>query len=383
MKNKLNKNIILNILLILIGLGILIWATVEFKIHADYETTYVIRDNVEVEQLSKYSPHLKGTSADSPIYIMKGEQPGPSLLVIGGTHPNEPSGVVSATLLLENLNVTRGTVYIMTEANGSAMDNTLVQEGTNQFYSIETSFGKRTFKYGSRATSFTEQWPNPEIYVHPQSDQKLSTGDAGNLNRAYPGVKNGTLTEQIAYGIVEMIKQNDITVTIDLHEASPEYLTNNALVSHDNPLAVDIAAKAWLKLEFQGVEIKLEQSPQNLRGLTHRELGDYTDTLVFLLETSNASQGRLRGAFTNDLIVTGKDKFYDKAEELGLLFAKPVHLDERVARHVASIVAIVDSYNDGLGSGELGEFVVTNIPSYDEIMINGVGHYLLDPTLYE
>lgn len=378
-KLKEKKTIILNIVLIVIGLGVLVWAAIEFKIHADYETVYVVRDGIEVENLSKYSPNLKGTSADSEIYILRGNQEGPSVLIIGGTHPNEPSSNLTATLMLENINVEKGTVFIITEANGSAMTNTLPQEGTRQFYDIETPFGSRRFKFGSRATSFVDQWPNPEIYVHPHSDQKLSSGDAGNLNRAYPGVKNGTITEQIAYGIIQLIKENDITVTIDLHEASPEYLTNNALVSHDSPLAMDIAAKAFLTLEFQGITIKSEVSPKNLRGLTHREVGDYTDSLAFLLETSNASQGRLRGAFTKDLIITGEDKFYDKAEELGLLFAAPVHINERVARHAASIMAILKGFNDSAASAEKGTFVINNVPTYDEIIQNGVGHYLLNP----
>lgn len=378
-KFKKHKTLILNIVLIVLGVVVLVWAGIEFKIHANYETTYVIRDGIEVENLSKYSPNLKRTSADSEIYILRGNQPGPSVLIIGGTHPNEPSSNLTATLLLENIEVEKGTVFIITEGNGSAMANTFPQEGTRQFYEIETPFGSRKFKFGSRATSFTDQWPNPEIYVHPQSDQKLSSGDAGNLNRAYPGVKNGTITEQIAYGIIELIKQNDITITIDLHEASPEYLTNNAIVSHDNAVAMDIAAKAFLTLEFQGITIKAETSPKNLRGLTHREIGDYTNSLAFLLETSNASQGRLRGAFTKDLIVTGEDKFYDKADELGLLFAAPVHINERVARHTASIMAILKGFNETAMAVEKGTFVINNVPSYNNIIQNGVGYYLLDP----
>lgn len=379
--NKDKKTIILNIILIIVGLVIFVWATVEFKIHEKYETVYVVRDFIKTEKLSKYSPNLKNTSADSEIYILEGTEIGPSVLIIGGTHPNEPSSNLTATLLLENMNVVKGKVYIITEANGSAIRNTFPQEGTRQFYDIETPFGKRRFKFGSRATSFTDQWPNPEIYVHPHSDQKLSSGDAGNLNRAYPGVKNGTITEQIAYGIIELIKQNDITVTIDLHEASPEYLTNNAIVSHDNPIAMDIAAKAFLTLGFEGIDIKAETSPKNLRGLTHREVGDYTNSLAFLLETSNASQGRLRGAFTKDLIVTGEDKFYKKADELGLLFAKPVHINERVARHTRTVMAILKGFNDNNTASKNGtfKFEINNVPSYEDIINNGVGNYLLNP----
>lgn len=391
--NLFNKhqNLLVNIALLIIGVILLVFGSISFLSYSKHKTDYVIREDVvsRIEKLSKYSPNLKNTSADSDIYIIEGELPGPSLLILGGTHANEPSSNLTATMWLENLKVERGTVFIITETNASAMTNTLPQEGSRQFYEIETPFGKRIFKFGSRASSFGSQWPNPEIYVHRESGQKLSSGDARNLNRAYPGAKNGNLTEQIAYGIVELINHYDINITIDLHEASPEYLTNNAIVHMDSDEARNVAASAYIELEIQDIRISVESSPASLRGLTHRELGDVTNTMAFLLETSNASQGRLRGAFTKELIVTGQDKFYKKAEELGLLFAPPVHINERVGRHTATISAIVNGYNklmdqngrrDGLTQDEIKElqFSLSNIPTYNEVLTNGVGNYLLE-----
>ena len=46
-----------------------------------------------------------------------------------------------------------------------------------------------------------------------------------NINRTYPGVKDGTMTEQISYAITNMINTLDIDMEMDLHEASPEYPT--------------------------------------------------------------------------------------------------------------------------------------------------------------
>ena len=57
-----------------------------------------------------------------------------------------------------------------------------------------------------------------------------------NINRAYPGVKDGTLTEQIAYAITNMINTLDIDMEMDLHEASPEYPTINATVAHERAM---------------------------------------------------------------------------------------------------------------------------------------------------
>ena len=113
--------------------------------------------------------------------------------------------------------------------------------------------------------------------------------------------------------------------------------------------------------------------------MTHRELGDYTDTLAFLLETSNASQGKIRGAFTEELVLNGSDKFYDKALEKGIgkiLYAPPVSLDERVARHVYTIYEIIQAYNKYYGTEQLGELKVNGFPGYQDVLTNGIGHYL-------
>ena len=46
---------------------------------------------------------------------------------------------------------------------------------------------------------------------------------------------------------------------------------------------------------MEDLDYSLEISPPSFRGLTHREWGDYSDTLAILMETANASQGRIRG----------------------------------------------------------------------------------------
>ncbi|MFA6627115.1 MAG: succinylglutamate desuccinylase [Bacilli bacterium] len=378
LENK-RTNLIITLLLVL-GSLVVVWVTgkqyYDFR-HDDYQFS---GPNVtRVEKFSDYNPNLINTIGDSDIFVIEGSvsSNGPSLLILGGTHPNEPSGQLTSVLFLENLEVEVGTVYIITEANRSAYSATNPQEGSPMYYDIPTDNGVRTFKYGSRATSFVDQWPNPDIFVHPASGQKLSNQDTRNLNRSYPGRIDGYYTERVAYAITQLIIQNDITMTIDLHEASPEYMTNNAIVAHPGA-AMNIASHAYLYLELAGITIKTETSPSNLRGLSHRELGLYTDTLAFLCETSNASQGRIHGIFTEDLIVSGEDKFYQKAEELGLLAARPTTIHERVARHMATIIQIVDSYNAIYNptNQDNQSLIIQNMPSYSDVMTNGIGKYL-------
>lgn len=375
-------NILISSLFLVFTLVIAIVTGKQFYDFRNYKTEVYVREGIKTEKLSKYFPKLEGTIGDSEIYIIEGEEEGGSLLIIGGTHPNEPAGQLTSILFLENLEVKKGKVFIITEANRSAYAHSYPQEGAPFFYTIETNYGERKFKFGARATSPSDQWPFPDVYVHKSSGQKMSSHDTRNLNRAYPGDPNGTYTEQVAYAIKELIVQNDITITIDLHEASPEYLTNNAIVAHDRAIGIADPVASMVLINY--FNIKAELSPKNLRGLSHRELGDHTKSLVFLLETSNASQGKYRGRFTEDLIVTGEDKFYKKAEELGLLYAAPVHINERVGRHTQSILEIINFYNNyWVNKGRVREdgyvyqpIELANIPNYNDILNNGVGYYL-------
>ena len=166
--SKKQKGILYSSCFIILALVITFWSGKNFYDFAHYETEFAIRENVvtRVEKFSKYSPRLKGTVGDSNIYVIEGAEPGPSILIIGGTHPNEPAGQVAATVLLENLTVERGTVYIITEANRSAYTHSHPQEASIQYFGIETPYGVRTFKFGSRATNTNQQCPNPDVYVH-------------------------------------------------------------------------------------------------------------------------------------------------------------------------------------------------------------------------
>ena len=126
--------------------------------------------------------------------------------------------------------------------------------------------------------------------------------------------------------------------------------------------------------------MRLEPSPENLRGLMHREWGDSTDVLAILLETCNPSAGRFRGRTDEALILTGADKAYEKAYELGRLYcsyetgAKP--MANRVARHVTTTQLLADNLEfvrEGKG------VVLEGLPRYQELSDLGVGAFLSEP----
>ncbi|NLD34352.1 MAG: succinylglutamate desuccinylase [Clostridiales bacterium] len=329
----------------------------------------------EVRKLSDYFAPLKGTRGDTDIYVLKGEGDGGRVLVLGGTHANEPSGYLAAVVLVEKAKVTAGELFVIPRANNSAFTHNDSQEGAPLYLHLTNPAGEeRAFRYGSRATNVIDQWPDPDVYEHASSGQQLSGSETRNLNRGYPGRADGNLTEQMCYAITEMIKKEDIGLTFDLHEASPEYPVIHATVAHEK--AMDIAAIGSFELDMLGIAMALEPSPVNLRGLTHRELGDYTDTYPLLMETANASQGRLRGATNEKLALDGKDKFYVAAEKLGMLYVpydeNGHSIEERVGRHLQGILSYTTAYSDFSGN----VVTIENVPGYEEVMASTVGNFL-------
>lgn len=328
--------------------------------------------------LSDYNENLKGTFGDSTVYVMEGKKEGGTFLVLGGTHPNEPSGHMAAITLIESGQVEAGTVYVIPRTDNSGFTHNDPQEGSPHFFHIESKSGTREFVFGSRASNPIDQWPDPDVYTH-SSGQTLSGSEMRNINRTYPGVKDGTLTEQMSYAITNMINTLDIDMTMDLHEASPEYPTINATVAHER--AMTMASMGILELQMAGINMSLEPSPVSLHGLTHRELGDHTNTLALLMETGNPSQGRLHGKIDENLVLTGKDKCYMKAAELGYLYIpydeNGAPLEMRVGRHLQGLTEYTRAFTDMYGA-EKGEIIISGIPTYTDLTEGGhkLGEYL-------
>ncbi len=346
------------------------------KMHEE-EAVYPSSHLTTKKRLSDYFPGLKNSPGDSSVYIFEGQKEGGTLLILGGTHPNEPAGFITAILLVENIEVKQGRVIIVPRANNSGFMHSDPQEGNPQRYSLGTPSGSRWFRYGSRLTNPIHQWPDPVLYVNP-AGQKLSGTESRNLNRSYPGRKHGSLTEKIAYAIMRLIDEEKTDLAVDLHEAAPEYPVINAIVFHEN--SAELAVITLMTLQMEGVDIRLEASPRNLRGLSHREWGDFSKTHAILLETANTSHGRLKGKPSATLIINGKDKNYQKAAQLGRLFVPfdedGIPLKQRVSRHLASLRALVSGlyelYPDLL-------IQIQNVPSPTDVEQAGVGAFLRPP----
>jgi hypothetical protein len=372
-----NPHILRGALLLLLTASICFTAGSSFRSLWQPDVLYPSADLTKIVRLSEYFPALKDSPGDTQVYIFQGEEQGANLLIVGGTHPNEPAGFVSSVLIAENLKVNKGKVIIVPQANQSGFSHNDPFEANPQRFPIQTPHGPRWFRYGSRLTNPIHQWPDPTLYANP-SGQRLAGVESRNLNRNYPGRENGNLTEKIAWGYLQLIAQEKIDLAVDLHEAAPEYPVVNAIVFHES--GAELAAWTHMELQMQDLEFRLEESPPSLRGLSHREWGDTAAIPAFLFESANVSHGRLKGRPTPDLIVTGKDRNYTRAARLGRLFVpydeNGIPLRQRVIRHLAAVQSLLGSWNELFPEKIL---TLQGLPTLEELREQGIGPFLNAP----
>ncbi|TRZ88801.1 succinylglutamate desuccinylase [bacterium] len=333
-----------------------------------------------VRKLSESFQGIKGSVNDANVYVLEGKKPGGSVLLLGGSHPEEPAGRLATWVMTENAVVEQGRVFILNSANRSATTVTRLGGAYPPDFTIKTPWGGQKFRMGDRWSNPLDQWPDPEVYVHYPTRQELAYVDVRNLNRTWPGRPDGTLTERTCYALTKLIDAEKIDIVIDLHEAELQYPVISAIVAHQK--GADLAAMASMMISgSEGFEIGVEYSPEALRGLSHREIGDHTAAISLLLEAPEPFLDATRGRTDRELLLTGKDPFVVRAGKRGLLFEKIDEkgwpIDVRVGRHTSAILQILEVWSDE--KPERG-VVLTGVPRYTEIIEKGVGAFLRDPS---
>ncbi|PIE55031.1 MAG: deacylase [Dethiosulfovibrio peptidovorans] len=362
----------------------------EFMELQNYKESVVVSDAFTKKiMLSDYFEGIKGTGVDTPVYLYDSGVPGGTLIFLGGTHPYEPATMLAAYVVMENISVTKGRVFVIPHANMSASRVGMLGNAYPKFLHVQTSFGPKAYRIGDRASDPLDQWPDPFTYVHYPSKQNLAYTDARNLNRTYPGRPDGNLTEQLAFALMELIRKEKADLYCDTHEASLMYPVVSTYVAHDK--ALDIAMMAAMELSATTFPMKCEASPKSLRGLSHREVGDYTalpeegydGVFAVLMETMEPFIDRVAGKINESLMMEGKDEFLQTASEHGLLYCVPEYNIEfgapmkyRVGRHLSSVAELVRQMNDFFPEKELQ----ASWPEFDDVMANGIGAYLHDPS---
>ena len=349
--------------------------------HRNYKEPVVVSEYItEVKKLSDYFDGVKGTTNDCNVYIFDSGVEGGTYLIWGSTHPEEPAGVMTAALLVENLKVTQGKVIIIDRENNSASTNTRVGEAYPRFFTYETDWGTKVWRFGDRHANQLDSWPDPEVYIHYPSGQTLANVDIRNTNRNWPGKANGLLTERTNYAVMQLIEQEGVDMTLDLHEAELEYTVENTIVVHEKGQSVAAMVSMMLTAETFDVPVGMEFSPVALHGLSHREVGDWSDAASYLVEVAEPMLDRIRGITDEELLMSGKDRFVMMAGDRGLLYA-PIDengwpIEKRVARHVAVATKIME-VNNSVNPDQT--ILIEGIPTYEEIMANGLAPYYHNP----
>lgn len=349
--------------------------------HRNYKEPVVVSEYItEVKKLSDYFDGVKGTTNDCNVYIFDSGVEGGTYLIWGSTHPEEPAGVMTAALLVENLKVTQGKVIIIDRENNSASTNTRVGEAYPRFFTYETDWGTKVWRFGDRHANQLDSWPDPEVYIHYPSGQTLANVDIRNTNRNWPGKANGLLTERTNYAVMQLIEQEGVDMTLDLHEAELEYTVENTIVVHEKGQSVAAMVSMDLTANTFDVPVGMEFSPTALHGLSHREVGDWSDAASYLVEVAEPMLDRIRGITDEELLMSGKDRFVMMAGDRGLLYA-PIDengwpIEKRVARHVAVATKIIE-VNNSVNPDQT--ILIEGIPTYEEIMENGLAPYYHNP----
>jgi len=365
----------------IVGLLLLITSGVSFYESRHLKEPVVISEGVtQVVKLSRYFSGIQGTANDCNVYVLEGTEPGATLCILGGTHPEEPGGQLAAWLFAENAMMKKGRLIVVLSANRSATTVTRVGGAYPPDFTITTPWGGQIFRLGDRWSNPLDQWPDPEVYIHYPSGQYLAYVDIRNLNRCWPGRPNGTLTEKTCYALMEMIRKEKVDIVIDLHEAELQYPVISTIVAHEK--GQELATFVSMTLtDMEGFKMGMEFSPKNLHGLSHREIGDYSDAISLLFEAPEPFLDATRGKTTREQLLTGKDEFVMKAGKHGLLFEKIDEkgwpIDVRVGRHTSAVLQTMVSWTEAHPEKPL---LCENVPRYAEIIEKGIGVFLHDPS---
>lgn len=145
------------------------------------------------------------------VYRLETHKEGPKVVIIGGIHGDEEAGFLAAEQLLESHDFFIGEVLLIPRANKVATELKQRYPGINK----GGVYGE--YKYSD-------------------------------LNRSLPGNEEGTMTEQIAFELVKLIKEFDPEYIIDLHESLRSYSSDRSRLG--DSLIYSNGKSAWAALEI-------------------------------------------------------------------------------------------------------------------------------------
>ncbi len=371
---------IIKSILLLIIIALMVVAGVQLYKHRHFRMPVVAGPGVtKVVKLSDYADGLKGTVADTNVFYLEGKEEGGKVFIMANTHSNEPASILTALIFIENAVVDKGTLIIIPEFNNSAGRNTRPGDGYPLYFEIPTDWGSKKFRMGNRDASPLDQWPDPDVYVHYPDKQLLSFLDVRNTNRTWPGRPDGPLMERVTYGAMQIMKEEKVDIAVDIHGAETMFPVTNCIVAPEKSMRIATMTSLTVKAR-ERFDNHVEPSPSGFRGLSHREIGDYSDTLPFLLEAPLPFLDQPTGPKTVDLLLDGKDPFLLNLSKKKKLFVPYDEtgwpMEKRVGQHCSVVLEIIRQFSRKLPDRAIN---LQNVPRYADVVKNGVGHYYHDP----
>ena len=360
--------------------AIMITGGIQLFKHRHYMMPVVAGPGVtKIIKLSEFTTGLKGTMADTNVYFLEGKEEGGKILIMANTHANEPAALLASLIFIENAVVEKGTVIIIPQFNNSASRNTKPGDGYPLYFEIPTAWGAKKFRMGNRDASPLDQWPDPDVYIHYPDKQLLSFIDVRNTNRTWPGRANGPLMERVTHGAMQIMKQENVDIAVDIHGAETMFPVTNCIVAPEKSVRIATMAALTVKAR-EGFDSHVEPSPSGFRGLSHREIGDYSDTMPFLLEAPLPFLDQPTGPKTEKLLLDGKDPFLLSLSKKGKLFVPYDEtgwpMEKRVGQHCSLVLELMRQFSRKFPEKKIE---IRNVPRYAEVLKNGVGHYYHDP----
>jgi hypothetical protein len=185
--------------------------------------------------------------------------------------------------------------------------------------------------------------------------------------------------ERVTFAAMEIMRGEKVDMAIDTHGAETMFPVTNCIVAPEKSQKIATLASLTVKAK-EGFDNHVEPSPSGFRGLSHREIGDYSDTLPFLLEAPIPFLDQPTGPKTEKLLLDGKDPFLLSLSRKKKLFVPYDEtgwpIEKRVGQHCSVILEIMRQYSKKTPDRGIQ---VVDIPRYAEIIENSLGHYFHDP----
>jgi len=139
-----------------------------------------------------------------------------------------------------------------------------------------------------------------------------------------------------------------VDIALDLHGAETMFPVTNCIVAPEQSMRIATMVSMTITA-MEGFENHVEPSPKGFRGLSHREIGDYSRTAPFLMEAPFPFLDQPTGPKTRDLLMTGRDPFLLSLAGQQKLFvpydASGWPIERRVGQHCSVALEIIRQYS--------------------------------------